>query len=267
MLHCLSTSNFRLPISNNTTPKKQRFRNRGLFHFTAMEKSYQEKKPRLLCLHGFRTSGEILKKQVSKWPDSVMGKLDLVFLDGPFPAQGKSDVEGFFPPPYYEWFQFISEVNEYRNVDECLAYVEDFMLKQGPFDCLMGFSQGAILSTALTSLQSKGLALTKVPKVKCLIIIGGGKFRSSDLCEKVYSSPIECPSLHLIGDADFLKPRGELLLESFMDPIVIRHSKGHVVPKLDDESLVTVLDFVERIQKILSRNAPATTEENEAHSE
>jgi hypothetical protein len=64
------------------------------------------RKPRFLCLHGFRTSGEILKKQLGKWPESVLQKFDLVFADGPFPSQGKSDVEGIFDPPYYEWFQF-----------------------------------------------------------------------------------------------------------------------------------------------------------------
>lgn len=65
------------------------------------------RKLRLLCLHGFRTSGEIIKKQVTgKWPESVLEKLDLVFVDAPFPCQGKSDVEGIFDPPYYEWFQF-----------------------------------------------------------------------------------------------------------------------------------------------------------------
>lgn len=30
---------------------------------------------------------------------------------------------------------------EYRNFDECLAYIEDLMIKHGPFDGLMGFSQ------------------------------------------------------------------------------------------------------------------------------
>jgi hypothetical protein len=29
-----------------------------------------------------------------------------VFLDGIFPAGGKSEVEGVYPPPYFEWFQF-----------------------------------------------------------------------------------------------------------------------------------------------------------------
>ena len=64
------------------------------------------RKPRFLCLHGFRTSGEILKTQLHKWPQSVLDNLDLVFVDAPFPCLGKSDVEGIFDPPYYEWFQF-----------------------------------------------------------------------------------------------------------------------------------------------------------------
>jgi hypothetical protein len=65
------------------------------------------RRPRFLCLHGFRTSGEIMRKQVlGKWPADVTARLDLVFADAPFPAEGKSDVEGIFDPPYYEWFQF-----------------------------------------------------------------------------------------------------------------------------------------------------------------
>lgn len=109
MFHCLSTFHYKLPIIPNKTQKQQRFlQYTERFHFTIMANIHQEeKKPKILCLHGFRTSGEIMKKQVGKWPDSVLGKLDLDFLDGPFPAKGKSDVEGFFPPPYYEWFQYI----------------------------------------------------------------------------------------------------------------------------------------------------------------
>ncbi|XP_019260073.1 PREDICTED: uncharacterized protein LOC109238095 [Nicotiana attenuata] len=82
------------------------------------------RKPRFLCLHGSRTSGQILKIQVfEKWPTQVVEKLDLVFVDAPFPCQGKSEVEGIFDPPYYEWFQFNKEFTEYQNFDKCLAYI------------------------------------------------------------------------------------------------------------------------------------------------
>jgi len=30
---------------------------------------------------------------------------------------------------------------EYRNFDKCLAYIEELMIRDGPFDGLMGFSQ------------------------------------------------------------------------------------------------------------------------------
>ncbi|GMH31376.1 hypothetical protein Nepgr_033219 [Nepenthes gracilis] len=212
---------------------------------------YQIRKPRVLCLHGYRTSGDILRKQVCKWPESVLSKLDLVFVDGPFPAQGKSDVEGIFDPPYYEWFQFNKVFTEYTNFDECLEYIDDCMIKHGPIDGLLGFSQGAILSAALPGLQAKGMALKKVPKIKFIIIIGGAKFRSESLVEKAYSSQIECPSLHFLGKEDFLRPYGTELLKSCLDPVVIHHPKGHTVPRLDEESLPVMLSFVEKIQKML----------------
>ncbi|XP_058747769.1 uncharacterized protein LOC131620653 [Vicia villosa] len=215
-------------------------------------KNTAARKPRIMCLHGFRTSGEIMKKQIHKWPQNVLDKLDLVFVDAPFPCTGKSDVEGIFDPPYYEWFQFNKEFTEYTNFDECLQFIEDYMIKHGPFDGLLGFSQGAILSGALPGLQEKGVALRKVPKVKFLMIIGGAKFLEPSVVEKAYSSKISCPSLHFIGENDFLKQYGKDLIESCVEPVVIHHPKGHTVPRLDDKSLNIMTDFIERIQKDIS---------------
>ncbi|KAI8536366.1 hypothetical protein RHMOL_Rhmol10G0251400 [Rhododendron molle] len=215
-----------------------------------------QKKPRFLCLHGFRTSAEILRKQLlRRWPETVLGKLDLVFIDGPYPGQGKSDVEGFYDPPYYEWFQFSEDFQEYYNFEECLAYIEDYMIKHGPFDGLMGFSQGAIISAALPGMQSEGVALTKVPKIKYVIILSGGKFGGSmfgspKLAVNAFSSPVKCPSLHIIGEADFLKEPGIELLESFVDPFVILHPKGHTIARLDEKGLKTMLSFIEKIDKM-----------------
>ncbi|KAI3885950.1 hypothetical protein MKW92_007789 [Papaver armeniacum] len=185
----------------------------------------EERKPRILCLHGFRTSGEIIKKQVTtKWPESVINKLDLVY-----------------------------DFTEYRNFDECLEYIQDIMLKQGPFDGLLGFSQGAILSAALPGLQSKGLALTKVPKIKFLIIIGGAMFRSP-IAENAYtpSSPVQCPSLHFLGETDFLRPHGEKLLELCVDPVVIHHPRGHTIPRFDEKGLEMMFQFIDKIHRSIN---------------
>ncbi|CAL9059615.1 unnamed protein product [Musa banksii] len=193
--------------------------------------NHPRRRPRFLCLHGFRTSGAIMRTQVvGKWPEEVTARLDLVFPDAPFPAEGKSDVEGIFSPPYYEWFQF---------------------------------DKGAILSAALVGLQSKGIALTRVPKVKYLIIIGGAKFRSQPVAERAYAAAIDCTSLHFLGDMDFLKKHGEALLESFVKPYVIRHPRGHTVPRLDDKSLETMHDFLQKIENDL----PSDETSNDKHEE
>ncbi|CAN8274051.1 unnamed protein product [Cochlearia groenlandica] len=209
------------------------------------------RKPRFLCLHGFRTSGEIMKIQLNKWPKHVIDRLDLVFLDAPFPCQGKSDVEGFFDPPYYEWFQFNKEFTEYKNFENCLEFLEDSMIKLGPFDGLIGFSQGAILSGGLPGLQAKGIALQKVPKIKFVIIIGGGMLRSTNVAENAYSSSLDTLSLHFLGETDFLKPYGTELIKYFKNPVVVHHPKGHTVPRLDEKSLVKVNGFIETIEQMV----------------
>ncbi|KAI3797245.1 hypothetical protein L1987_32500 [Smallanthus sonchifolius] len=81
--------------------------------------------------------------------------LDLFFPDAPFPCNGKSGVEGIFDPPYFEWFQFSKEYEDYENFDECVEYIEECMIKHAPIDSLLGFSQGAILSAVLPGLQAK----------------------------------------------------------------------------------------------------------------
>ncbi|KAH0863317.1 hypothetical protein HID58_080528, partial [Brassica napus] len=193
------------------------------------------RKPRFLCLHGFRTSAEIMKIQLHKWPKAVIDRLDLVFLDAPFPCQGKSDVDGVFDPPYYEWFQF----NEVQSLLS-LWFIHD-----------EAFRGGGILSGGLPGLQAKGIALQKVPKIKFIIIIGGAMFRSTKVVEDAYSFSIDTPSLHFLGETDFLKPYGIKLIESFKNPVVVHHPKGHIVPRIDEKSLEKVTAFLETIENLV----------------
>ncbi|CDP01537.1 unnamed protein product [Coffea canephora] len=227
-------------------------------HVVAEVKNDQiQRKPRILCLHGFRTSAAILKKLILRWPENVLDKLDLDFLDAPYPAQDKSAVEGIFDPPFFEWFQSDKSYTECYNFEECLEYLEDYMIKHGPFDGVLGFSQGGVLAAAFPGIQRDGVALTKVPKIKFVIILSGAKFGGGiligipKLAENAFSIPLECPSLHFIGETDFLKEEGIALLSSFVDPMVIYYPEGHTVPKLGKEGEETMLSFIDKIQELL----------------
>ncbi|KAJ4714505.1 Serine hydrolase FSH [Melia azedarach] len=191
------------------------------------------------------------------WSPEILDELDLHFLDGPCPALGPSEVETLphFPPPYYEWFHTDQNKTQFWHFNESVAYVEDYMIKNGPFDGLMGFSQGAALSSALIGMQLHGDALTKVPPLKFVMLISGSKFGyktfgTPKLAVNAYSTPIQLPSLHFIGDKDFLKKENLGLLDAYLNPVVIHHPEGHKVPRLDANNTKVVLGFIEKIGKL-----------------
>ena len=46
----------------------------------------------------------------------------------------------------------------------------------------------------------QGIALQKVPKIKFIIIIGGAMFKSTKVAKDAYSSTMDIPSLHFLGN-------------------------------------------------------------------
>jgi len=221
----------------------------------------QEKKYKVLCLHGFRTSGSFLKKQISKWHPSIFEKFDMVFPDGTFPAGGKSDIEGIFPPPYFEWFQFNKEFTEYTNLDECIAYLCDYMVKNGPFDGLLGFSQGATLAALLIGYQAQCKVLNDHPPIQFMVSVSGSKFRDPGICDVAYKAPIKAKSVHFIGEKDWLKVPSEELATAFDDPLIIRHPQGHTVPRLDETSVKQLSEWMSSIlEGLKSSDAPQVSD-------
>ncbi|XP_051141911.1 uncharacterized protein LOC127258893 [Andrographis paniculata] len=204
-------------------------------------------KLRILCIHGFRTSGSFLKKQINKWDPSIISHFHMDFPDGIFPAGGKSEIEGIYPPPYFEWFQYNKEFTEYQNLQECVDYLCEYITSNGPFDGLLGFSQGAILSALLLGYQAQGKVLKDHPPMKLFISMSGTKFRDPSICDVAYKDPIKVKSVHFIGEKDRLKIPSEDLATAFENPLIIRHSRGHQLPKLDEDAVKKLREWTEEI--------------------
>ncbi|KAJ8770357.1 hypothetical protein K2173_014969 [Erythroxylum novogranatense] len=207
----------------------------------------ERRKMKILCLHGFRTSGSFLNKQISKWDPSILAHFDTDFADGIFPASGKSDIEGIFPPPYFEWFQFNKEFTEYTNLEECISHLCEYITSKGPFDGLLGFSQGATLSALLLGYQSQGKVLKEHPPIKFFISVSGSKFRDPAIRDIAYKDTIKAKSVHFIGEKDWLKLPSEDLATAFDRPLIIRHPQGHTVPRLDETATKQLLSWVSDI--------------------
>ncbi|KAH7440712.1 hypothetical protein KP509_03G007300 [Ceratopteris richardii] len=203
---------------------------------------------RVLCFHGFRTSAAIFEKQIRRWDPSILELLDLTFIDGPFPASGKSDVEAIFPGPYFEWFQFNKDYSKFTNLEECKEFITNYMQEHGPYDGLMGFSQGGVLAAAFAGLQQKGLALQHHPSLRFIVLVSGTGFNNKELMHECYSELVDCPSVHIIGDQDHLKTVNEELVQKFKDPQLIRHHGKHTVPRLGEDQTKLLKEFLLRIQ-------------------
>ncbi|WOG91819.1 hypothetical protein DCAR_0311074 [Daucus carota subsp. sativus] len=214
-----------------------------------MKLTSEMRKSKILCLHGGRSSGVLLKEELEIWPSSVLERMDLVCIDAPFAAYDV-DFRAF------TWYddQDVTKMNIMFN--ESVAYIEETMVKLGPFDGVLGMSM-ASLGIALTAScifgPWQGVALTKVQDLKCVVVISGGKFASVEiatpkLAENAFSSLIQIPSLHIFGENDFAKLGAIELLESFVDPFVILHPGGHEVPELDEKGVKVMNSFLDKVQ-------------------
>lgn len=71
----------------------------------------------------------------------------------------------------------------------------------------------------------------------------------------------------IAGETDFLKPYGTELIESFNNPVVVHHPKGHTVPRLDVKSLEKVTGFIETIEHHLAMEEHMNGEETSSKPE
>lgn len=79
-------------------------------------------KPKVLCLHGWRTSANIMKMQMAAFRHHV--DMDYQFVDAPFPAQGPPDsgIATFYPDQsYYEWYH--KDDSEEEKKEQAIKFV------------------------------------------------------------------------------------------------------------------------------------------------
>ena len=112
-----------------------------------------KKKLKVLCLHSFRTSADIMKIQLAMggWDKHVEDSTEFMCIDGIFPATGEppEDVKLAFPNRgSFQWYDADRNAEtgkmEYKGIVESAKFVDEIVKREG-IDGLLGFSQGATL--------------------------------------------------------------------------------------------------------------------------
>ncbi|KAI5940914.1 Esterase OVCA2 [Manis javanica] len=127
---------------------------------------------RLLCLAGFRQSERGFREKTGALRKALRGRAELVCLSGPHLVADAAGPESVGPDsgpclpeeqPRGWWFSeqetdvfsALKEPAVCRGLEEALGTVAQALTKLGPFDGILGFSQGAALA-AQASMQLAG---------------------------------------------------------------------------------------------------------------
>ncbi len=198
-----------------------------------------------------------------------MGDLvDFDTLDAPNPATGPPPPDVPWSGPYFEWWNARRDAAGaggwvYDGGDTAFQALGDALRSANPpYDGLLGFSQGTILaSLALAALQAgSGLPAARGPVAAALAGVRHPP-RFALLYCGVYAKPpmsealggaggrdggrLAVPSLHVIGEADPIAPLSRRLAGAFLNPVVLEHGRGHVMPALPPEGVATLRAFLE----------------------
>ncbi|XP_028140910.1 esterase AGAP003155 [Diabrotica virgifera virgifera] len=203
-------------------------------------------KLKILAIHGYRQNAETFRsktgsfrKMIHKWAEFtyITAPHKVILVDDPNDLEKNGpDIGQSKDEEQYGWF-FNRDDKTFRGIrkggpaigfEDSLKYIEDICEKEGPFDGLLGFSQGACFAGLLCDLQQRGLS-----KFTFNFAIFSSGFKSGSLPHlKYYIDRITIPSLHIFGENDQIIPTdmSEALSNCFEEPFIVRHPGGHYLP-------------------------------------
>jgi len=217
------------------------------------------RKLRILCLHGYHGSADILQQQMSALASRLPPVAEFVCVDAPSLAKGD-----------FGWWHAVDDAEQARGDPGVRLRPKRYLgwpatrdgivsLFAGErFDGIFGFSQGAALTGLLVGLRSPaGAADTRKPLSFDFAMMVGGFVSNDPSHASLYESheSYELPSLHMMGRSDTIVPMvsSRRLASRFERPAIVEHDGGHVIAG-DPQSVRQVADFLE--QRLAAQPAP-----------
>ncbi|PYH90745.1 hypothetical protein BO71DRAFT_486851 [Aspergillus ellipticus CBS 707.79] len=195
---------------------------------------------RFLCLHGSGTSAELFDLQAGGITQALEEEgHEFVFIDGKIEAEPTADFKGSFDGPFYDHYNRGPQPPN-GSLAKAFTHTLDIINEQGPFDAVMGFSQGAALAAALIVHWKKTHPQSLFSLA--VFICGVRPFESDGMKpierDSVGAYPIDIPTVHIFGkkDAVYLDGMG---LYGLCDPektVLYEHGMGHTIPFGEEET-------------------------------
>ncbi|KAF5176705.1 Rhodanese-like domain-containing protein [Thalictrum thalictroides] len=242
------------------------------------------RKLRILCLHGFRQNASNFKGRTASLAKKLKNIVELVFIDAPHelpfiyrpcPTKIDHDSIGFkldsSPLPLgmcrkkFAWlvaqdytcssgtnwevadepFDPLQYQQQTDGFDVSLSYLKSVFSQMGPFDGVLGFSQGAAMAASLCG--ERGISNGEID-FKFAILCSGFALNLPQL----EPGSVACPSLHIFGnsqgkDRQITCHASAELASSFKQScaVIMTHESGHIIP--------TQPPYIDRIKAFLKQ--------------
>jgi len=202
---------------------------------------------RVLCLHGYRQNDNSFREKTGAFRKMIGKYCEFTFIKAPHHVLPMS-AEDINQDQRGWWF---SRENDYFKADDAsdcdkgfegsLDLIQKTFELHGPFDGIIGFSQGAALLSLLCLIKTRAPE-TLSPSVKFDFAVMVAAFKSkSTKHAKWYAkedngdqaiTKVTIPTLHVMGTEDRVikKHLSEELLDLFDEPHKLFHSGGHYIP-------------------------------------
>ncbi|KAF5020448.1 hypothetical protein F66182_7527 [Fusarium sp. NRRL 66182] len=212
---------------------------------------------RILCLHGMGTNSKVLKMQTSalrhQLGHSQSHKYE--FVDGGEPKPPAPGIEAFIGPDeslaYYDQ----------HSAESVLAAVDDlseYIAEEGPFDGVLGFSQGASLAAMIMvrarhanppPFQFAVFFCAGLPYCEKALRAGKLKLLKAD---ETSGPVIHVPTANIFGtkDPDLSDSKALVELCQPWGRVVLDHGAGHEIPRVPVE---VVDDMARAVEKVVTK--------------
>lgn len=233
------------------------------------------RKLRILCLHGFRQNASNFKGRTASLAKKLKNIVEFVFVDAPhelrfiYQTSNQTDLHQT-PPPSSEkckkrfawlissktssdesgWkiadepFDPLQYQQQTDGFEESYKFLKNVISKLGPFDGILGFSQGSSMTALFLEQQQR----MREKDFRFAILCSGFHVAS----EKFGREIIKCPSLHIFGDGrgrdrqiDCEESRKLVDLFDKGCSVVIEHGMGHIIP--------TMAPYIDQMKGFLQR--------------
>ncbi|KAL4958143.1 serine hydrolase FSH [Aspergillus filifer] len=207
---------------------------------------------RFLCLHGGSTSGEIFEIQSGglTQPLEAAGH-KFHFINGRLDSDCEPELKGIVPPPFYNHYP--RDCAPGPDLQAAITYTLRTIEREGPFDAVMGFSQGAALAYALLEHDYRTRKEGAKPLFKAAVFICAGmpydpSGKESARLEKEGEHVVRIPTAHIVGKQDALFEQGKKLY-GLCEPgsaELYDHGGKHMIP-FDAERNDAMVGVIERV--------------------